>query len=267
MLLKLMIVPVLVALMSLAARRFGPKIGGLLIGLPWMTGPVILFLGLDRGEGGAAYAARLACGALLATVSIAAYALVYGWLSQRFRWPLSLTGGVVAYALVGLSLSDLAWTPVPAALLGGSCLLAASFLIPAPRKVLPARILPWWDIPVRMLASAALVSVIALVSDQLGATAAGIVASFPVLLTVIGTFTHHQWGSDALRALLRGITLSLLSFVMFFWVVGTFAVTLGLPLSYVIATAAALGVSASLIVVNQRTAAAVRTAELKAVKA
>ena len=57
LLLKLMIVPVLVALMSLAARRFGPKIGGLLIGLPWMTGPVIFFLGLERGD---AHAAQLA---------------------------------------------------------------------------------------------------------------------------------------------------------------------------------------------------------------
>jgi hypothetical protein len=97
--------------------------------------------------------------------------------------------------------------------------------------------------------------VLALLSDRLGATASGIAASFPVLLTVIGTFTHHQWGSDALLALLRGITLSLLSFVMFFWVVGTFAEPLGLMMSYGLATVAALCVSGTLIAFNQLRAA------------
>jgi Na+-transporting NADH:ubiquinone oxidoreductase subunit NqrE len=149
-------------------------------------------------------------------------------------------------------------------LIGGSCLLATSFLIPAPRHPLQRHALPWWDIPVRMLASAVMVTVIALVSDLLGATASGIAASFPVLLTVIGTFTHHQWGSDALLALLRGITRSLLSFVMFFWVVATSVEPLGLVMSYVVATAAALGVSAALIVVNRRAAvAAVKATVMK----
>jgi hypothetical protein len=253
LLLKLMIVPVLVALMSLAARRFGPMVGGLLIGLPWMTGPIIFFLGQEKGD---AHAASLASGALLATVSISAYALVYGCLGMRFRWPLSLATGAASYVGVGWALSGLTMAPTPAALIGGSCLLATSFLIPAPRQGRPTPALPWWDIPVRMLASAIMVTVLALVSDQLGATASGIAASFPVLLTVIGTFTHHQWGSDALLALLRGITRSLLSFVMFFWVVGTFAEPLGLVVSYALATVAALCVSGVLIVFNQRRVAA-----------
>ena len=127
-------------------------------------------------------------------------------------------------------------------------------LIPAPRTGRAAHPLPWWDIPVRMLASAVLVTIIALLSDRLGATASGIVASFPVLLTVIGSFTHHQWGSDALLALLRGVTLSLQSFVMFFWVVATFVEPLGLVKSYALATVAALCVSAALIVVTRRAA-------------
>jgi hypothetical protein len=252
LLLKLMIVPVLVALMSLAARRFGPKIGGLLIGLPWMTGPIIFFLGQEKGD---AHAANLANGALLATISISAYALAFGYLGQRFRWPLSLSAGAAAYICVGWGLSDLTMASTPAALIGGCCLLLASVLIPPPQTGRPTQALPWWDIPVRMLASAVMVTVLALVSDRLGATASGIAASFPVLLTVIGTFTHHQWGSDALLALLRGITLSLLSFVMFFWVVGTYAERLGLVTSYAAATIAALCVSGALIVLNQRRAA------------
>jgi hypothetical protein len=257
LLLKLLVVPVLIAGMSLAARRFGPTVGGLLIGLPWMTGPVVFLLGLDKGD---AFAASVATGTLLATVSIAAYALVFGVLARRFRWPVSLTAGAAAYAATGWALSGVDIAVSPAALIGGGCLLAASALIPAPAGLRPAQSLPWWDIPVRMLAAFVLVVVIALVSDRLSPTASGIVASFPVLLTVIGTFTHHQWGADALRALLRGITQSLLSFVAFFWVVGTGAVGLGLVRAYVVATLAAVAASAAMIALNRRRVTRVKVA-------
>ena len=49
LLLKLALPPVLVAVISLVARRVGPTIGGMLVGLPWMTGPVLYFLALDKG--------------------------------------------------------------------------------------------------------------------------------------------------------------------------------------------------------------------------
>jgi hypothetical protein len=258
--LKLMFVPVLVALMSLAARRFGPRLGGLLIGLPWVTGPVVFFLGQEKGD---IHATGLASGAMLATVSISAYAIAFGWLGRSFRWPLALAGGAIAYGVIGWGLSGLSVTPTQAAVTGAAALLAATVLIPAPRQPAVTRALPWWDIPVRMLVSAVLVCVIALVSDQLGATASGIVATFPVLLTVIGTFTHHQWGSDAHVGLLRGITLSLLSFVLFFWVVGMLALPQGLVVAYALATVAAVCLSASLMAFNHRRAVAARAVEAK----
>ena len=38
----------LVAIISLVSRWSGPTIGGLLMGLPWMTGPLLIFLALVR---------------------------------------------------------------------------------------------------------------------------------------------------------------------------------------------------------------------------
>ena len=51
LLLKLAVPPVLVAAISLAARLWGPTVGALLMGLPWLTGPVLFFLTLDKGDG------------------------------------------------------------------------------------------------------------------------------------------------------------------------------------------------------------------------
>ena len=42
--LKIAVTPLLVAAVSLAARRWGPTVGGLVMGLPWFTGPVLLVL-------------------------------------------------------------------------------------------------------------------------------------------------------------------------------------------------------------------------------
>ena len=43
LLLKLVLAPLLVALATLVARRWGPKIGGVVVGLPLSTGPIFLF--------------------------------------------------------------------------------------------------------------------------------------------------------------------------------------------------------------------------------
>jgi hypothetical protein len=110
----------------------------------------------------------------------------------------------------------------------------------------------------RMLATAALVAGITLFADVLGPQVSGIVATFPVILTVVGAFTHHRWGWAAVALLARGITLSLLSFVAFFVVVGSSVVERGLLTSYAIAAAAALAMSAAMIVVNGWRSRAVR---------
>src|SRR6184192_563504 len=60
--LKLVLTPALIAIATLAGRRFGPSIGGWLVGLPFTSGPVSLFLALEQGTSFAAAAALGAIG-------------------------------------------------------------------------------------------------------------------------------------------------------------------------------------------------------------
>ncbi len=48
LLLKLTLAPLLVAAATLVARKWGPRVGGLLLGLPLTTGPIFLFLALIK---------------------------------------------------------------------------------------------------------------------------------------------------------------------------------------------------------------------------
>ena len=56
--LKLVVVPTFLALVSLAARRWGPGFAGWLAGLPVVAGPILVFIALERG---AAFASDAAC--------------------------------------------------------------------------------------------------------------------------------------------------------------------------------------------------------------
>jgi hypothetical protein len=73
--LKLTLTPLFIGLVSLAGRRWGPAITGWLVGLPLTSGPVILFLAMERGE---PFAAKAAKGAIMGLISVAAFCLVYG---------------------------------------------------------------------------------------------------------------------------------------------------------------------------------------------
>ncbi len=98
-----------------------------------------------------------------------------------------------------------------------------------------------------MVATAVLVGAIAVVSGYVGPTLVGIVSSYPVIMTVVTTFTHHRWGVDAVLALLRGIMLSLIGFVVFFWTVAVLATPIGLVLAYVVASIAGVAFSTALL--------------------
>lgn len=247
--LKLTITPVLVAVMSLVARRWGPTVGGLIMGLPWMSGPILFFLGLERGE---AYAARASAGILAGGIGIGAYIIAYVYTARRVPWPVSLAAAFPAFAVTGYAVSHLDISLWQAAVGATASLCVAYLVIPNVADPGGLRFLPWWDIPMRMAATAIVVAVITVSADFLGPELSGVVAAYPVILCVIGVFTHSQWGWPAVVQLFRGVSLSLLSFVAFFLVVGLSVVRLGLIPAFGLAIVTALAVSAVLVLPASR---------------
>lgn len=242
--LKVVITALLVAAVSLAARYWGPAIGGLLMGLPWMTGPVLFFLALEEGE---SWAAEACIGVELGVVAIAAYVLAYRLAAKHASWPLSVLAASAAYAVVGVVIRQFDPSLIAAAAAGTAALFAAYLLIPAPTTADGPRPLPWWDIPARMLATAVLVAVISLSVDHLGPRWSGIVSTFPVITTVIAAFTHNRWGLAPLTRIVRALLMSLQSFVVFFLVLGLALEPMGVLAAHALAAACALAMSAVLM--------------------
>jgi hypothetical protein len=249
LLLKVAVSPILVGAVSLAARWWGPRVGALLMGLPWLTGPVLYFLTVDKGV---EFGVGACAGIELGVVCVCAFMLAYGAATMAFAaWPVCLAAAVAAFAGAAWVTHGLEIGLGASAAAAAACLAITYLLLPRPATHARPMALPWWDIPARMLATFVLVGGITLGADALGPQLSGIVATYPVIVTVIGSFTHHQWGRDAVRHMFRGLALSLLAFVMFFLVVGATLPLVGVTAAFVLGTAAALPVSAGLLALNR----------------
>ena len=77
---KVVLAPSFVVGASLVARRFGPRVGGLIAGLPVVAGPILLAYALAHGR---EFAATAAAGTLLGLVSLIAFVVVYARLAGR----------------------------------------------------------------------------------------------------------------------------------------------------------------------------------------
>ena len=126
--LKLVLTPLLIGVASLGARRWGPTAGGWIVALPLTSGPVALFLALDRGP---TFAAAAAHASLAGCLAIAAYCLAYSRLADR-GWRSALTVATGAWLVGALAAEATAAWLVPATLvIAVTATAAALVLLPA----------------------------------------------------------------------------------------------------------------------------------------
>lgn len=236
LLFKLAVSPLLVVGASMAVRRWGAIIGGFLVGLPLTSGPISVFLTLERGP---AFAIQASSGSLAATAGQVAFCLSYCCLAHR-GWRFALTGAALAFAVVASALTHLA---LPAAWLFGVAMLAAAFalrLMPFEPAAANQSLYVWWDLPARVVLMAALIASVTLLAPTIGPRASGVLASFPFMAAILNVFAHRSAGAWAARQLMRGMTAGLFGFACFFYVVSIALSFSGTALAYTLATASAL---------------------------
>src|SRR5205814_10139817 len=92
------------AVATLVGRRFGPSICGWLVGLPFTSGPVSLFLALEQGTG---FAAAAAAGSIGGVAASAVFAVAYAAMARRFAWPAALLVASATFAVAVTALRAL----------------------------------------------------------------------------------------------------------------------------------------------------------------
>jgi hypothetical protein len=237
---KLLLAPVCVVAVSLAGRRWGVAVAGVLGGLPVVAGPILVVLTLVHGR---PFGAEAAAGTLLGLAALTLFVVVYGKASERTGPVLSLFAGWAAF-LLGIAFLQLLDVPPGVSLVFvAACFSAGLALLPAPTAP-PTAVTapPWWDLPARALAALALVVAITAASGALGPRLSGLLAPFPIVTSVLAVFTYAHGGHGQVRVLLRSFLVGFYGFAAFCFVLASGLDSLGGPAAFSIAVVAALAV-------------------------
>jgi hypothetical protein len=239
LLVKLVLAPALVVGSSLAGRRWGHEVAGLLVALPLVAGPILLITELEHGRH---FAADAAAASLLGLVALASFVVVFALLARRAGWIAAVLGGWIAFLAVALSFGQ---TSIPAGvgvgLAAGAFALAPSLLPSDPYEAdAPIAKLPSWDLPARAAATALLVLGLTGAAAGLGPRLTGVLTPFPVSNTVLAAFVLVLEGPVQLDAFLRGFLRGAFGFATFCFLVAVLVIPLGALPAFLLALCGAL---------------------------
>jgi hypothetical protein len=238
--LKLILTPLLIALATLAGRRWGPGVSGWLVGLPLTSGPISFIL---AWQDGLPFAAHAAVGTLGGLSSVCFFCLAYALAASRFAWA---TAACLAIAV--FLLSALLWNVLSLPLLPTIAILAAVIagtwaLMPRHAAAGAAPDRPRWDLPLRMAVATGFVLALTAASSALGPRLSGLLSPLPIFGVVLAAFTHRMAGADAAARVMRGMVIGSVAFAGFFVVVACLLPHWPISGTYLLAIGVALGIN------------------------
>ena len=238
---KICLTPLLIAIATLIARRWGPSVGGWFVGLPLTSGPVLLFLALEQGAGFSAISAH---GSLTGLFALTAFCLGYFKCARGKAWLRATLGGLLSYALTMKLVSMFSLALLPELVLLVIVQQLALFVIgkapPCPSTSHP----PWWDLPLRMGLAVSIVLAITTFATVLGPKWSGLLAPFPAFVLIMAAFSMAQHGSAAAHQFMQGIVTTIPACIAFFGIVAALSAYYSLWVVFSLAAGAAILVNA-----------------------
>jgi hypothetical protein len=227
--LKLTVTPVLIGVSALIGRRWGPGLGGWIVGIPFTSGPIALVLSVSQGGH---FAGDTAVGILAGTGSEAMFCFAYAWAASRFTWTTSLTAGVIGFAATTLTLLRLPLSVAPALAIAVGGVALALALSPRAadgltRSTAGGRV-GIGDIATRMVVATTAVLLLTSTATLLGSTLTGLLSPFPLFGAVMMVFSQRLQGGGGGIAAARGLLWGLFGAAFFFLVLATLLPRYGL---------------------------------------
>jgi hypothetical protein len=213
LLLKLALVPASILLATLAARRFGHAVSGILAGFPIIGGPIVAALMIDLSP---AQVSGIAAATLAACPAAIAHIVTFARLSRWLPWWGCLVGAALAFLVVG-SLTTTSWMPWPLAVglaIAGPWIALAA--MPKPPTLSGAVHVPRGEVAMRVAAAFTLAALILLGSERLPASVSGLLLAWPISGSILPSFTLPVHGYAGTVTLLRGFAVGFIGFVSFF---------------------------------------------------
>lgn len=257
---KVLISPLLLASSTFVAQRWGGLLGGLLLGLPLVSGPVSVMLFAQYGS---RFAVNAAGGTLLGFVAAAAFCAAYALVSLRRPWWQSLIAAYVAFFVTAALLSVINLTLSWALVVGPLVLAVSALSIEVPTGTQTIAAPGKGAVVVRMLIAGAMVLLLTTSARFLGAEISGFLAPLPVLAAIMAVTSHRDSGSAAVHTVLRGAVLGSWGGVAFFSMIILLGRSVDPLTMYVLAAVAAVVAGACAVALQSAADAAGLSARLR----
>lgn len=249
---KILLSPLCVLGVSLAGRRWGMGVAGVLGGLPVVAGPILLVETLLHGP---AFGRDAAAGTLLALAALTAFVVVYGRVGGKAGPIACAFCGWSAFLFGVLVLSFVQSPPAFSLIFVGACFAIGLRLLPPAEEAIAAGAAPpQWDLPARAGAALLLVLGLTAVSGALGPHLSGLLAPFPIITSVLAIFTYAHAGIDQALLLLRNFLLGFYGFAAFCFILAISLPDLATAAAFGAATVSALIVQGATLVLRSRLA-------------
>jgi hypothetical protein len=241
--LRVGLAPLLIGLVTIAGRRWGPTTSGLLVGLPLTSGPIVFLLSIMHGS---EFGVNTSAATLAGLIALVAFCVGYARSAFALSWPLATLIGWGSYGSVGLCLVQL---HLPLAVVCALAVSAIMFgLVAVPRtsesSASHADSLQLWP---RAVTATLMVLLLTGVGGTLGPRWSGLISPFPVYATIATTSMHFSRGASASLRVLRGVLIGSFSFCVFFTTVAMTLEKHGIGFSFGTSVVLAIGSHALLI--------------------
>ncbi|MFT4103968.1 MAG: hypothetical protein QM674_23675, partial [Burkholderiaceae bacterium] len=202
---------------SVAGRRFGHAISGVLAGLPMVAGPMVAVLMIDHD---ADVVAPIAAATVTAIPATLAFFVAFAHGAARWRASACLLAAAAAFFAVGMMMNALALPSPWAEMLALASPPLALGLMPAVEPLHGPVPIPRKEIVLRMLGAAAIGALILHGAGHFPPAVNGLLLSWPVTGAILPSFTLTLHGRVATINLLRGFANGLSGFAVFFCALG-----------------------------------------------
>jgi hypothetical protein len=216
--LKLLLAPLAVWLASVASKRYGHVIGGVLSGFPMIAAPVTAALLIDYPAEHVAAIAFATLGGLVATL---AFIVAFSWVAKvKQPWWICLCAAAIAFVGTASILQALSLPSMVLVALGFSAPWLARALLPqlAPPASAPA--IPSAELLLRLIGAFVMAAALLLSAGQAPAWLSGLLIAWPITGSILPCFTQRISGPNATVAFFSGFTRGLTGLAVFFCSLG-----------------------------------------------
>jgi hypothetical protein len=216
--LKLILAPLAVLLASIAAKRYGHVIGGILSGFPMIAAPVTAALLIDHP---AHHVTAIAFATVSGLVATLGFVVAFAWVAKAKQpWWLCLACATLAFITVAFALRALQLPLLLSVALGVAAPWLARFALPKITAPSTPPIIPSSELALRVVAAFILAAALLFSAGNTPPWLSGLLIAWPITGSILPCFTQRLAGADATIAFFSGFSRGLAGLATFFCILG-----------------------------------------------